>query len=693
MTDHSSQLARRVGDRSPQIAPSPPRPPRVPGLDPLVPRPIDRPAVVDLRPDADLTLLDDAKIFAAPDDPAHWPAWRDQLARWRDDARRRTSYDGSHYDHPGRQWTQTCFAVALVWLWDGQLYDPATGRFTPETLVRKGIEDFGGYDAVVLWHAYPVIGIDRRNQFDFYRDVPGLRQLVDDLHRLGVKVFLDYNPWDTGTRRAAGTDAEEFAALVAELGADGAFLDTLKEGDPVFTAALHRANPAVVFEGESRLPLARISDHALSWAQWFADTEVPGVLRAHWYERRHLLHHTRRWNTDHSAELQSAWVNGCGMLVWESVFSAWVGWNPRDRSTLRRMLAVQRAFAPVLTGGDWTPLTPDIPDRARRHGVYGSRFELADVTLWTLLNRADRPYDGVLVCPEDAAGEWYDATTGVRLEAGAEGVRAVVPGRGVTGLVRIGATASASCRRTADDLCGQRREHVDDAGFPARRATRTPVARRVGDPAGLVVVPAGERTLPVRFRRRETGLYDAAPYADEWKPLPPRLHDLAETTRTVTLGPVAVAPAEVSNREFAEFLAATGYRPAIANRFLAHWSGGRPRPGTEDEPVTYVELADARAYAQWRGMRLPTEDEWQAAAPDRRTPLVWNWTESEHDDGRSRFVILKGGSEFVAEGSDWYADGGPQPPSVSFKLVLTGAGLDRSEWIGFRCAVDLEDPR
>jgi formylglycine-generating enzyme required for sulfatase activity len=95
-------------------------------------------------------------------------------------------------------------------------------------------------------------------------------------------------------------------------------------------------------------------------------------------------------------------------------------------------------------------------------------------------------------------------------------------------------------------------------------------------------------------------------------------------------------------------------------------------------------------YAAWRSVRLPTEDEWQAAAPHRREPLVWNWTESEHDDGRSRFVILKGGSDFVAEGSDWYADGGPQPAGVSFRLVLTGAGLDRSEFIGFRCAADVE---
>jgi hypothetical protein len=183
------------------------------------------------------------------------------------------------------------------------------------------------------------------------------------------------------------------------------------------------------------------------------------------------------------------------------------------------------------------------------------------------------------------------------------------------------------------------------------------------------------------YRRRETGTYQGAPYVEEWKPLPPRLHDHREETVTVTLTAVRVATTEVTGDEFAEFLDATGYRPACDNR----WP-----PPTGPGPATMVSLDDARAYATWAGARLPTEFEWQVAAGGsgfrRATPLVWNWTESEHTDGVTRFVMLKGGADHVSEGSDWYVDGGPRDPSFSLKFLLPGLGLDRSTSIGFRLA-------
>ena len=162
------------------------------------------------------------------------------------------SYDGAAYDLPSLAWTQHCFACALVWLWDDVLYDHEAGRFTPDRLLDEGEREFGGYDAIVLWHAYPVIGIDERNQFDFYRDVPGIRELVAAIQARGVRVFVDYNPWDTGTRREGVPDAEAVASVARELGADGVFLDTMKEAVPEFVAALPGARARGRVDGSAR---------------------------------------------------------------------------------------------------------------------------------------------------------------------------------------------------------------------------------------------------------------------------------------------------------------------------------------------------------------------------------------------------------------------------------------------------------
>ncbi len=572
-------------------------------FDPLVPRPVDLPTPVPL--DGPLDSLDGAKILAAPDDPADWPAWRDALRRWRDQARE--GYDGSAYER--LTWTQGCFAVALFWLWDELLYDHAAGRFTPDRFCAQSEREFGGFDGIVLWHAYPVLGIDERNQFDYYRDVPGLRELVADFRGRGIRVFMDYNPWDTGTRREPAGDEEAAGQIVRELGLDGVFLDTMREAQPGLRAAV---GPDVAFEGESTLPLARICDHHLSWAQWFADSPVPGVLRAKWFEQRHMLHHTRRWNRSHLEELHSAWLNGAGMLVWENVFGSWVGWNERDKALLRAMLPVQRRFAGLLATGVWTPLAAASPDTR----VVASRWTDGETTLWALANR----------------GEAYAGPVGE--------LQAELPAGGIAAFLGTEPLAVAG---------------GGDASFPARETVRVPapVARARSTPDGFVEGPP-PRPLPAVFRRRETGAYGEPPYVEEWKPLPPRLHNLVEVER-----------------------------PAPAGRFAI----------SRREVATGLDLAEARAYAAARGARLPTEDEWQLAAEagllDLSGPRVWNWTESEHSDGRTRFAILKGGSDWRAEGSDWYVDGGPQEPRYSLKLLLVGGGLQRSPRIGFRLAVDL----
>ena len=243
------------------------------------------------------------------------------------------------------------------------------------------------------------------------------------------------------------------------------------------------------------------------------------------------------------------------------------------------------------------------------------------------------------------------------------------------------------------------------------------------------MIPAATFQFVTELRVRECGFYESSPPSGHTLGDSYRVH-LQRFERTVALSRYAIDRTPVTNAQFAEFLRRSAYRPRHPENFLKHWGHGHPPAGKEDHPVVYVGLEDARAYAAWAHKRLATEEEWQYAAqgPEARkypwgnemargrcnggetgdtTPVmafavfgspygvydlcgnVWEWTESERSDGRTRFCLLKGGSWYAAQGSNWYFDGGPQTNQHSAKFLLTWPGLDRCATIGFRCVMDL----
>ncbi|MSV35003.1 MAG: hypothetical protein EXQ47_05315 [Bryobacterales bacterium] len=69
--------------------------------------------------------------------------------------------------------------------------------------------------------------------------------------------------------------------------------------------------------------------------------------------------------------------------------------------------------------------------------------------------------------------------------------------------------------------------------------------------------------------------------------------------KPMNLGPFYIDETEVSNSEFAEFCRVTGCQPPA---------------GAPDLPVANVTIEQARAFAQWKGKRLPTPQEWERAS-------------------------------------------------------------------------------
>ena len=677
-------------------------------------------------------------IIPAPGDPASWPAYREQLASWRQTTLHSIHYDDALYRRPEFAWAASAYSCCFLMMCDETFYDQAAGRYTVDALLDDGAKEFGGYDSVVLWHAYPRIGVDQRNQFDFYRDMPGglqgVREAVRTFHKRGVYVYIDYNPWDTGTRRDPKGDLETLAALVREIEVDGIFLDTMKEGAAAFRQKLDAARPGVVLEGEGTPPVNRLQDHHASWAQWFDDSEVPGVLSLKWLERRHMQHQVSRWSSSHARELQTAWMNGSGMMVWENVFGSWLPWNAHDRSLLRTMLPIHRRYAALFRGEGWTPLVPvEMPE------VYASLWQGEGVRLWTIVNRGDREAAGNLLKVDAVPGQrFYDLVAGTELkpakEAGQMLLNLDIPPQGV------GCVLAASPQQLGPGfgafLAGQAalQSRVDlNAVHPHRDTVLKPVARTakvIAAPEGMMTMPSrAPVSLNIQMRVREDGYYESQ-VPDEEQFRASSRYQTREFIRAAPTYAFAVDETPVTNAQYALFLKASGYKPRYAENFLRHWTGGTIPPGKQEHPVVWVDQGDARAYAGWAGKRLPTEEEWQLAAqgehgleypwgggiragvcnlgetgdttpvkqfPAGRSPVgcldmcgnVWQWTESERTDGRTRFSIIRGGSYFTATGSNWYVEGGPRPANFATKFLHMWPGLDRCSTIGFRCVVDL----
>ena len=594
---------------------------------------------------------DEAKMFAGPESLSERESWRRKVHAWKMESAAKLNYDGSRYSSINFK-SHESFNVALIWLWDELLFDFEKQEFTPERLIKDS-EKFGGLDGIILWHAYPVIGIDSRNQFDFYTQVDGLAELISTIQNLGVKVYLNYNPWDRWTRRSEVQDQEELAKLVESFNFDGVFLDTMKSADPAFMAPILKVKPEIIIAGESRVQQERICDHVMSWAQWFGDSEIPGVIRAKWFEPRHMLHQTRRWNRSHIEELHIAWLNGAGMLLWEIVFGSWVGWNKRETQMWKEMVEVLRKNSALIFDGTWEPLTA-LSQEAEAHLLFASKFSQEDAFLLTIINKSESDFVGEI----------------------AYGISASVPSMGVAAIVK-----DEKGLRIVDFTYPDFDPHFIDL-----------------KPTRIKEISGSKETLSISFRNRECGLYDGAPFVDAWKPLPPNFHQIFTAERDVQVRSGQLSDTEITNREYYNFVISSGYVPKCAHRYLKHWKDGSPTLEDLDNPVVYLDLEDAQAYATWAGCLIPNEWEWQFHSQDVEDSAtrVWNMTDSVHSDGRTRFLILKGGATFnvrngqgqkstsgIAE-SDWYVDGGVKDSSWVEKLLLMGKGMSRSENIGFR---------
>jgi ergothioneine biosynthesis protein EgtB len=159
---------------------------------------------------------------------------------------------------------------------------------------------------------------------------------------------------------------------------------------------------------------------------------------------------------------------------------------------------------------------------------------------------------------------------------------------------------------------------------------------------------------------------------------------------TVYLPAYRIATMPVTNREYLVFMQEGGYKQhqfwhaegwdwvknnkvsapmywhAIDGEWWCYQPSGLQLLQPHD-PVCHISFYEAAAYAAWKGMRLPTEFEWEAAAPMFPWGKRWEWTNSAYlpypgfvraagavGEYNGKFMVnqmvLRGASEVTPEG-------------------------------------------
>jgi iron(II)-dependent oxidoreductase len=596
------------------------------------------------------------------------------------------SFDETMFNRQDLKWIQKAYVIHLMMAWDKDYYDAATGRFNWSKFLERGNKLYGGDDVICLWPTWPTLGLDQRNQFDMYRDLPGglkaLRALADTLRLHGTKFFIAYNPWDESTRTEG--HLQGLADLIRETSADGVVLDTKGESSKELQLAADKVKPGVVMYSEGMAvpkdmpgivsgrvhnalyypPMLNLNklikpdfaimrvaevykepiqrEYAVSFFNGYG-TEINQFPPGHpeWEERQYLyLGRTTRILRENNANFTT---HNFIPLISTTHDSVWVNYWPGTEKSLYTALSLKpEGFNGALfeiqsrKGYHWVDLWHHEPGRLIDKG--GKQFVHADIDGFNAKDLGTNN-EGQVTC----LAEFRSVLDGTL-----EGNSLILKGRaGTETMIWRGDPTYDNVHSRS--LLAHGIDTVDLGesfyGYDGKIVVQAFNESGLLDEI-ILKLPPGSARLTTRSRKTDkaatapSGMVKVpggkflfkVTHGDNFIPYPTQ-----GVNQTFDMRSFFMDRHPVTNKEFGSFLKATNYKPSDNTNFLKHWKDGYFPKGEENFPVVYVSYEDAKAYATWARKRLPTEIEWQYAAQTDKLN-EWPWKQDKPVKRKNQYV-------------------------------------------------------
>ena len=583
-----------------------------------------------------------------------------------------TTFDASMYERKDIEWIRHSYVMHLIMAWDKNYYD--SGKIQLQSFEARGKKLYGGDDVIGIWPTWPSLGLDQRNQFDLYRDLPGgtaaMKNSFAALRAMGTKSFVAYNPWDESTRKEGHLSG--LSRLIRETGADGVVLDTWGQSSRELQSAADSVRKGVVMYSEG-MAIPKDMPGIVSGRVHNALYYVPMLNLNKFIKPDFAIFRVAElYREPVKREFATSFFNGYGTEL--NIFApGQPSWITEQYKWLGRTSRILRENTDNFTSGMYTPLIPTVAD-----SIWVNQWETEQKTLYTVYSIRSDGFQGNLFNVMPKAGYhfvdiWHHrllepmkTEKGFGIDVRTDAFNASWLGTNNEGEVDCIAQLPVLIKASlnGDELlvdAGKGSDIKIWAGPPSydKESTRLPAGRhflsvnrlmgrfegdiviqllqdgRLLDETILSITPGSARRISVTTRTKphagtpegmvnipEGSFRFFATNGDAFIPYPGQ-----DTGRLFMLDDFYMDKYPVTNAEYELFMKAAKYKPKDTVNFLKHWIKGRIPKGQEKFPVIYVSLEDAEAYARWAGKRLPTEIEWQYAA---QTSALneWPWKQS-----------------------------------------------------------------